>query len=78
MKQRGTKKRYLVDDILHDLAEKMVFIGGARQVGKTIIWKNSFFRLCNAIAKHYGSTGNRHGSTEPVLSLSKGDTPNNL
>jgi len=29
------KKRYLVDDILHDLDEKMVFIGGARQVGKT-------------------------------------------
>lgn len=29
------KKRYLVDDILRDLDEKMVFIGGARQVGKT-------------------------------------------
>jgi len=29
------KKRYLVDDILPDLDEKMVFIGGARQVGKT-------------------------------------------
>ena len=29
------KKRYLVDNILRDLNEKMVFIGGARQVGKT-------------------------------------------
>lgn len=29
------KKRYLVDNILRDLDEKMVFIGGARQVGKT-------------------------------------------
>lgn len=29
------KKRYLVDDIIRDLNEKMVFIGGARQVGKT-------------------------------------------
>jgi len=29
------KKRYLVDDIRRDLDEKMVFIGGARQVGKT-------------------------------------------
>lgn len=29
------KKRYLVDHILRDLDEKMVFIGGARQVGKT-------------------------------------------
>jgi uncharacterized protein len=29
------KKRYLVDNILSDVNEKMVFIGGARQVGKT-------------------------------------------
>ncbi|MBI4972442.1 MAG: ATP-binding protein [Candidatus Omnitrophica bacterium] len=29
------KKRYLVPHILRDLSEKMVFIGGARQVGKT-------------------------------------------
>jgi len=33
------KKRYLVDDILRDLDEKMVFIGGARQVGKTCMAK---------------------------------------
>jgi len=33
------KKRYLVDDILPDLDEKMVFIGGARQVGKTSMAK---------------------------------------
>lgn len=33
------KKRYLVDNILRDLDEKMVFIGGARQVGKTCMAK---------------------------------------
>ena len=33
------KKRYLVEDILSDLNEKMVFIGGARQVGKTSLAK---------------------------------------
>ncbi len=33
------KKRCLVDDILRDLNEKMVFIGGARQVGKTSLAK---------------------------------------
>jgi predicted AAA+ superfamily ATPase len=33
------KKRYLVDDILPDLDEKMVFVGGARQVGKTSMAK---------------------------------------
>jgi len=33
------KKRYLVDNILRDLDEKMVFIGGARQVGKTFMAK---------------------------------------
>ena len=35
----NVKKRYLVDDILPDLDEKMVFIGGARQVGKTSMAK---------------------------------------
>ena len=29
--------RYLVDDIVEDLKEKMVFIGGPRQVGKTTL-----------------------------------------
>ena len=33
------KKRYLVPHILRDLNEKMVFIGGARQVGKTSLAK---------------------------------------
>lgn len=31
------KKRYLQDDIVRDLEDKMVFIGGPRQVGKTIL-----------------------------------------
>ena len=31
------KARYLTKNILEDLKEKMVFIGGARQVGKTTL-----------------------------------------
>jgi predicted AAA+ superfamily ATPase len=31
------KDRYLTANILHDLSEKMVFIGGARQIGKTTL-----------------------------------------
>ena len=33
------KKRYLTSNIVDDLKENMVFIGGARQVGKTTIAK---------------------------------------
>ena len=29
------KERYLIEPVLEDLSEKMVFIGGPRQVGKT-------------------------------------------
>ncbi|MCL4427897.1 MAG: AAA family ATPase, partial [Deltaproteobacteria bacterium] len=29
------KERYITEDILNDLKEKMVFVGGPRQVGKT-------------------------------------------
>lgn len=32
-----TKQRYLTDYIIEDLAEKMVFVGGPRQVGKTTL-----------------------------------------
>lgn len=31
------EKRYLFDYVLEDLEEKMVFIGGPRQVGKTTL-----------------------------------------
>jgi len=34
------KDRYLTRCILEDLAEKMVFVGGARQVGKTTLAKD--------------------------------------
>jgi predicted AAA+ superfamily ATPase len=34
------KDRYLTKYILEDLAQKMVFIGGARQVGKTTLAKD--------------------------------------
>jgi len=37
MVNKMIKERYLTGNILNDLAEKMVFIGGARQVGKTTI-----------------------------------------
>lgn len=33
------KKRYLTKNILEDLKDKMVFLGGARQVGKTTLAK---------------------------------------
>ncbi len=42
------KKRYLTPHILRDLSEKMVFIGGARQVGKT--------SLARHIAENYFSS----------------------
>ncbi len=29
------KERYITEDILNDLKEKMVFVGGPSQVGKT-------------------------------------------
>jgi len=35
-----TKRRYLTDEIKLELEEKMVFIGGARQVGKTTLAKD--------------------------------------
>ena len=43
------KKRYLVPHILRDLNEKMVFIGGARQVGKTSLSKY----IAENYFKHY-------------------------
>lgn len=43
------KERYLKNSILKDLDEKMVFIGGARQVGKTTFAKD-------LIAKNFEST----------------------
>ena len=43
------RKRYLVPHILRDLNEKMVFIGGARQVGKTSLAKY----IAENYFKHY-------------------------
>ena len=40
------KNRYLIDNVLEDIAEKMVFIGGPRQVGKTTFAKD-------IIARHF-------------------------
>ena len=34
------RNRYLVDAIIQDLSDKMVFLGGARQVGKTTLARN--------------------------------------
>lgn len=37
--EKMNKKRYLTKNILEDLKDKMVFLGGARQVGKTTLAK---------------------------------------
>lgn len=34
------KNRYLTENIINDLNKKMVFIGGARQVGNTTLAKD--------------------------------------
>ena len=39
------KQRYLQKSILEDLNEKMVFIGGARQVGKTTLAKDIIAKI---------------------------------
>lgn len=44
------KKRYLTEFVVEDLAEKMVFIGGPRQVGKTTIARD-------LIAKQFNQSG---------------------
>ena len=44
------KKRYLTEFVVEDLAEKMVFIGGPRQVGKTTIARD-------LIAKQFHQSG---------------------
>ncbi len=43
------KERYITDNIVENLNEKMVFIGGARQVGKTTLAKK-------IIARHFKGT----------------------
>ncbi|MEI7482950.1 MAG: ATP-binding protein [Elusimicrobiota bacterium] len=43
------KTRYLVDSIVEDLKTKMVFVGGARQVGKTTLARN-------LVAAHFNET----------------------
>lgn len=44
------KKRYLTKYIIDDLSEKMVFVGGPRQVGKTTLAKE-------LVAQHFGRIG---------------------
>jgi predicted AAA+ superfamily ATPase len=46
------KKRYLLEPITCDLAKKMVFIGGPRQVGKTTL-ALSFLKPASARNKSY-------------------------
>jgi len=38
------KDRYLTKYILEDLLDKMVFVGGARQVGKTTLAKSAILK----------------------------------
>ena len=42
------KNRYLTKYMLEDLSEKMVFVGGPRQVGKTTLAREF-------LAQHFGS-----------------------
>jgi len=47
-------KRYLEEHILKDLDDQMVFLGGARQVGKTMLSLNllgvlPFWKLCQLL-----------------------------
>ena len=44
------KDRYLTENVIEDLSEKMVFVGGPRQVGKTTLARE-------LIAKHFRETG---------------------
>ncbi len=44
------KERYLTKHVIEDLSEKMVFVGGPRQVGKTTLAKE-------LVAQHFGCTG---------------------
>lgn len=65
------KKRYLTKHILKDLDEKMVFIGGARQVGKTSLARHiaeSHFR-----SHDYLNWDNREDRKNILQSRFKGD-----
>ena len=57
------KKRYLQDDIVRDLEDKMVFIGGPRQVGKTTLAR----LVGNGNYKKYASKNSAHVSRKTPL-----------
>ncbi len=70
------KNRYLTQNIISDLAEKMVFIGGPRQVGKTTLaakliapfFKNTaYFNWDNRIDRKKIMSGERPGSAELII-----------
>ena len=66
------KVRYLKSSVLQDLKEKMVFIGGPRQVGKTTLArqifkaKNSYLNWDNVEHRHSIIT-NQLPTSEPEL-----------
>ncbi len=44
------KERYLIKPVIEDLSQKMVFIGGPRQVGKTTFAREKVSRHFNEAA----------------------------
>jgi len=53
------RPRYLLDSILEDLKEKMVFIGGPRQVGKTTFVKNIVGKKFRSSYYNWDNIGSR-------------------
>ena len=65
------KNRYLTEFIFEELSEKMVFIGGPRQVGKTTLAREF-------IAKKFRETGYYNwGSRADRRRIMKSDWPGN-
>jgi predicted AAA+ superfamily ATPase len=66
------KERYLTKSIIQDLTEKMVFIGGARQVGKTTLAQK-------LIAPHYNDSAYFNWDYRPDRQkLLQGEFPGNV
>jgi predicted AAA+ superfamily ATPase len=65
------KNRYLTDYVVEDLAEKMVFIGGPRQVGKTTF-------AAHIIARHFSNCAYYNWDNKPDRRrIMKSDWPGN-
>lgn len=66
------KKRYLTPYVLEDLKEKMVFVGGPRQVGKTTLCRNL---IASCFSNHsYYNWDNRADRKAVISALWPGDS----